>query len=62
MSGEFQYYPWPNNQLNPILRGFDLDVLKQKQMSLGSKGNKNLNDFKRKISKYFLTNKENVVR
>ena len=28
-SGEFQYYPGPNNQLNPTFRGFNLDALKQ---------------------------------
>jgi len=30
MSGEFQYYPDPNNQLNPTFRGFSLDALKQR--------------------------------
>ncbi len=29
MSGEFQYYPGPNNQLNPTFRGFNLAALKQ---------------------------------
>lgn len=30
MSGEFQYYSGPNNQLNQTFRGFNLDAIKQR--------------------------------